>query len=285
MYFENTLKIQIQTIVCVNNRTTLGIENNNIFLILTHLIAPEGIVIDIVRRIHVEIPLIKSTKMNKALIISIAFNVIFVLIFAGKRYYYSYGAGVGKDNYASWIQMRNSVYNSLPSDTSDIVFVGNSLVEVFPVTEIFGPHVKNRGIGSNLTAHILDRIGPISQRHPKKIFIEMGVNDLQAGRSVDSMLLNYSKVIQAIKHLSPTTEIIIQSLTPTSQEYALLNDQIVLSNERLKEICSKVDIIYIDLYKPMEANGQLDNTLTSDGLHLNAKGYEIWEKKIEKYLY
>lgn len=223
--------------------------------------------------------------MKKALVISIAFNVLIILFVAGKRYYYMHSANSGAGStYDTWNYMRNTLLIDLPIDSNDIVFVGNSITEGFPVTEIFGQHVKNRGIGGNQTAHILSRIEPIAIGHPKKIFLEAGVNDLNNNVSIDSIYYNFREIINMIRELSPKTSIYVQSVFPTCKEYSKLNDVIVGLNTKLLPYCQSSGVNFINVYSALASNGELNNAYTADGIHLNGDGYKAWQKVIERYI-
>lgn len=225
--------------------------------------------------------------MKKALIISVAFNVLILIAFAGKRYYYSHQPEAPKVRnvfFDQWNTMRTSLFAQHPVSDSDIVFVGNSLTEAFPVTEIYGARYKNRGIGGNSTEHILHRIQGIAQGNPKKIFLEGGVNDLIAGVPVDSIVINYKLIINAIQMESPVTVIYAQSLLPTALKYGHLNKLINDVNSTLAAVFKKEGIEYIDLHSRMAKGGELNIGLTEDGIHLNSKGYEIWQEAIAPYI-
>lgn len=225
--------------------------------------------------------------MKKALIISIAFNFIIIFLIAAKRYYYSIGnAAIANQNefYNHWNEMRLSVYNIIPIDAKDIVFVGNSLTEGFPVTEMFGYHVKNRGIGGNQTSHIIKRITPIAAKHPAKLFIEIGVNDLNAGVTVDSVFKNYRQIIDIIRDTSPKTLIYVQSVFPTGKQHSKVNPAIVQLNKLLSVYCTAIGVKYIDIHAILLHDGQLNEQFTDDGIHLNGSGYQVWKEAVEKYL-
>lgn len=224
--------------------------------------------------------------MKKALIFSLVLNFLAVGFYLGKRYYFSHGAGArnGPNFYDQWNSMRTSLYSDLNIDSADIVFVGNSLTEGFPVTEIYGQRVKNRGVGGNCTSHLLKRIRSIAVRQPKKIFIEIGVNDFSTGGTVVSAFDNYRGIINAIKEVSPGTQIYVQSVFPTCFGFSGIIGNIKSLNDKLRRYCNEQGIVYVDIYNAMIKNNFLDTTLTSDGIHLNGMGYAIWERNIRQYL-
>lgn len=223
--------------------------------------------------------------MKKALIFSLALNVIIVGIFAGKRIYYHQPPPPPSRSFIDdWNKMRGSLYEAQKIDSNDVVFVGTSLTEAFPVTEIYGPGYKNRGIAGNTTNHIINRIGCIIKGHPRKIFIEAGTNDLIGGQPVEAVFSSYMKIIDSIKRYTPSSLLYIQSTIPLGGGKAYLNDSVALLNQRLYEYCKGQGMPYIDLYSRMAAGNKLDSTLTEDGVHLNAKGYKIWEREISQHI-
>lgn len=181
----------------------------------------------------------------------------------------------------NWTAGRQSVFDALPSDTSDIIFIGDSQTEGFRLQEYFpGLPVKNRGISGNESKHILSRLEATVKNRPAKVFMQMGVNDIIAGVPADTLMRNFEKaVIICNKHSAP---IIIQSLFPTSGQYEKYNGDVRSFNERLQVYCRNKFIPFIDVYSSLGLNGKLNNSLTFDGLHLNGKGYEVWRGKISQ---
>lgn len=226
--------------------------------------------------------------MKKLLITSITFNCLLIFGFVAKRYYYSRGAESVNSQEIPLNELyrlgRIDLFNGMPISEDDIVFVGNSLTEGFPVTELYGPRFKNRGISGNTTMNVLSRIESIAKRKPRKIFLEIGINDLKNGLSIETTYKNYISIIDKIRSLSPLTQVFIQSLTPTSGYYRSTNAKVIVMNKMLYDHCQKNDLIYIDLFTPLQNGNGLDSIFTNDGLHLNYSGYKIWQQKIENYL-
>ena len=221
-------------------------------------------------------------KLKYYLIASLVLNLALITISIGKRVhyrYYSFNSPVYDYN-----DIRNSILQNLKVDSTDIVFIGNSLTEAFPVTELYGPHYKNRGINGNTTYQILQRMIEIVKVRPRKIFIEGGINDLTANIKIDSIIANYSKMLAAAAALSPETKCYVQSVLPTANEAARLNKKIVQLNERLRSFCRLTGYIYIDIYSKMLNKHQLDAAYTYDGVHLNGNGYRVWHNALAPYL-
>lgn len=217
--------------------------------------------------------------MKKALIISLALNLSIVGYLIGKRYYYSHQSFPSYD----YRSVRGSIFASLTIDSTDIVFVGNSLTEAFMVNELFGPHCKNRGINQNRIIDIINRIDPIAEKHPKKIFLEGGINDISFGATPKSIAENYRLLIEKIKKQSPRTAIYVQSVLPTSRQFNQ-KEKVISVNEYLKRYCKECGISFIDLYNSFQKDGYLIDSLTYDGVHLNGPGYKIWAEIVRSYL-
>ena len=176
---------------------------------------------------------------------------------------------------------RVSTLELLPIDSGDLVFVGTSITEGFPVTELFHSlKVRNRGIGGNETKYVLEYIEKIARKTPARIFLEIGVNDLKAHVPVDSVFNRYRRIISIIRTVSPDTEVIVQSNMPTRPP----NVEISELNRRLSELCLNQKLTYVDLYSAFCKDGSLDTAFTPDGIHLNAHAYAIWKDKIGPFI-
>lgn len=188
-------------------------------------------------------------------------------------------------NTDAWNTSRVSVHSILPVDSSDVVFVGTSLTEGFLVSEMFHSlHVKNRGIGGNNSAQILARIGDIAAGKPKKMFLEIGINDIQEAIPDDSIMQNYSRIVDTIKLMSGHTELFIQSVFPTGMNKAGLNERVVALNRKIEALAKSKEVSYIYIYPSMANAGALDSAYTVDGIHLTGKGYLMWKRAIDSLL-
>ncbi|HVU98978.1 MAG TPA: GDSL-type esterase/lipase family protein [Puia sp.] len=144
-----------------------------------------------------------------------------------------------------------------------------------------GLHVKNRGIGGNRTKHILGRLREIVQMHPRKLFLEAGVNDIWDHASLDTLKANYKKIVAEIRTTSPQTTLYVQSVFPVGDPFNELGPQVDSFNIWLAAYCNEGKIRYLNIFPLLANKGYLDSTLTYDGLHLTDKGYEIWKKAID----
>lgn len=200
--------------------------------------------------------------------------------------------GLAQANQDPYYARRATLFDQLPIGKKDIVMLGNSLTDGCEFNELLGNrHIKNRGIVGDIVQGLIDRIGPIIQGQPRKLFIMSGVNDISHDVSADSIARAMERLIVMVKQGSPRTKIYLQSLLPFNndvREWKLLKgrDQVVVeANVLLEQVARRQGVTWIDLY-PLFADeqGRLRADLTNDGLHLMGKGYLIWRDAIRPYI-
>lgn len=176
-----------------------------------------------------------------------------------------------------YIEEKFAILTALPTDSNDILLIGNSLTERFP-EELLRPGVKKRGVSNSTTYSILENISSILKGRPTKVFLEIGFNDLYKGTSEDSVCINIIEIVNRIHIISPRTKVFIQSLVPACGKYRYVDEYVIRANKKLKEYCEHSGITFIDLHS------KLGPQYTFDGVHLKLEGYKIWLEMIEPYL-
>jgi lysophospholipase L1-like esterase len=190
-----------------------------------------------------------------------------------------------------YIIARNKVFEILPKDTNEVIMLGNSLTHHFEWNEIFkNVNIKNRGIMGDISKGVLQRLDNTLESKPKKIFIEVGINDLLAGFAIDSVFKNYVSIIQTIKLKSPKTRIYMQNILPTNwfiyDTHVPVINRICILNNQLKIYCNDNKITFIDLYSNFQKNNSLNPKYDcGDHLHLSGAGYLLWCSLIKNYIY
>lgn len=195
--------------------------------------------------------------------------------------------------FSTYYAQRVDLFESMPIQNDDIVFVGNSIVDGANWGELFNDvHIKNRGISGDISSGVLHRWKQIVGGKPKKIFLLIGVNDLARNISVDSIVKNILIAADYLYQESPKTQLFIQSILPVTDYYKKFTGhtskakQIVDVNTKLKEALVGRHFTYLDLHSAfIDAFGKLNKTLTNDGLHLMAKGYILWKHLIFPHVY
>lgn len=180
---------------------------------------------------------------------------------------------------------RVELQNHFKISSNDIVFLGDSQTEGFPTQEMFNNlNVKNRGIAGNTTFNVLERMSNITKGKPKKIFLEIGLNDIANNTEVNKVFSNFKLIYINIENQSPNTVLYVQSVLPTSKDNKGLNPKIVTYNNLLKKFCKENDIVFIDLYSHYLNVDVMNDKYSFDGTHLNVAGYELWKSLINQYV-
>lgn len=185
-----------------------------------------------------------------------------------------------------YYQDKKSHYETLPQSNFDIIFLGDSLTDLCKWEEVFqNNQIKNRGICGDTTDGVLNRLDKIVESRPKKLFILIGINDLNQGRNVSYIVNNYKLILEYFKHQVPQTKVFVQSLLPINTKFRRnkINNKIIEFNEEIQRLAKEFSFHYIDLFSAfLNNNNELDEQYTTDGLHLNGKGYLVWKEVIEK---
>jgi hypothetical protein len=173
-----------------------------------------------------------------------------------------------------------------------IVFAGSSSFRMWKdINTTFSDYpIINRGFGgSSLPDVIYYAEETILKYKPKQIFIYCGENDI-AGNSIitaDTVLQRF-KVLYSIirKKLNKRTEVVFVSIKPSVSRWHLektFNESNVLIKDFLsREKYSK----FLDVHSSMlTSDGNVKKDIfIADNLHMNSKGYKIWESLIRPIL-
>jgi len=190
---------------------------------------------------------------------------------------------------ANTYEHRANLFEMLPIQEGDIVFLGNSLTAQNEWAEMFNnPKIKNRGIPGDHAAGILARLGPIISAKPAKIFLMVGINDL-AYHPPSVVIEKIGQLIDAIQNKAPATKLYLQSILPINDKtgwFDFNNSDIQTVNEAIREMAVSKNLAYIDIYPLLlDEDGSLDTVYTRDGIHINGLAYLKWKQAIETHVY
>lgn len=241
-------------------------------------------------------------NLKYVLVISMLLNAI-TSIYVIKKFYFKYKKSqeievisrqqIIESKKITYFLKRNELFDTLPIEQNSIIFIGNSLTQNFELSEFFhNLKIKNRGINGDVINGLINRLSPIIKAKPKKIFLEIGINDLGRGASKDSVIYNYNRLIDIIKTNLPETELYVHSIFPTeitSQDLPTycnkdVNLKIIEVNKFLSKHALIENYVFIDAYKLFEKEGYLNSQYSVDGVHLNSDGYKLWAKILKPYI-
>lgn len=178
----------------------------------------------------------------------------------------------------------SSTFAYLPGE-ADVIMLGDSLTAATEWGELLpGVQVINRGIDSDTTLGVEERLNEVVGRHPKKVFLMIGVNDVRQRRPRDEILANYGRIIRRLNMAGAIVYVQSVLLLGGDAEGRLLNGEISAINEALRELCARTSSHYVDLTPVLCGGGELDPRLTTDGLHLNGRGYLAWASALRQFL-
>lgn len=195
--------------------------------------------------------------------------------------------------FSPYYHQRVSQFKLLPNIKPDVVFLGNSITDGGNWSELF-PKLKilNRGINGDVTTGVLNRLEEVANRHPKKLFLLIGTNDLARGVKKEVVLRHIYKIIALLKVHSSETQIYVQSIFPVNEEPQLfLNHanntaEIEYINAQLQKEADDVGYTYIDIFTYLKnEKGEMNLEYSNDGLHLLGKGYILWKDLISPYVF
>lgn len=178
----------------------------------------------------------------------------------------------------------------------NIVFFGDSITSGYKIEEFYPKNnVINSGTSGDTTENLLERMEDVYKYNPSKVFILIGINDLNRGKSIDEILDNIQRIVNNIKTNRKYTNIYIESVYPINRnvfedkDYSfnndISNDTIKELNDRLSNFCKENSIQYVDVYNNLiDSEGNLKEDYTREGLHLTDLGYFKVTSSLVKYI-
>lgn len=170
---------------------------------------------------------------------------------------------------------------------SGTILIGDSITEAWmrQRQEDFYPFslpVRNHGVGWDVTEGAVSRLPLIDSSSPDQIFIKIGTNDISLGVPLPEMTENFDRLLSSLVEQEPQAQLYVQSVLPREADKL---SRIATVNNMQAAAAKKYGAIYIDLTPVFGAeDGTLNAELTSDGLHLNDKGYSVWARELSSYV-
>ena len=173
----------------------------------------------------------------------------------------------------------------ISKSSPDAVFMGDSITEGWSVflPEFFSNNnYINRGIGGQTTSQMLIRFRQdVINLKPKSVVILAGINDIARNNKFYSLEIIAENIFSMVE-LAKINGIvpIICSVLP-ADEFSWNPDispadSVIKLNRYLKAYANKNQVIYLNYFDEMDNNnGGLRVELTSDGVHVTEKGYEL----------
>ena len=176
-----------------------------------------------------------------------------------------------------------------PPPKEAILFVGSSSIRLWQsLAHDFPEHkVINRGFGGSRLADcalLVDRV--VIPYRPKMVLLYAGDNDIAEGKTPEEVFADFKTFVEKVHVALPKSRIAYISIKPSITRRQLL-DNIKATNRLIEDYAQKKkNLMFIDVFTPMLSPDRepRKELFVSDGLHLNAAGYELWASIIRPYL-
>ena len=198
------------------------------------------------------------------------------------------------NNY-DWEARHRTILAMNKADAPKTVVIGNSITHFWggsPTghritgadswSKTFGATgVRNMGYGWDRIENVIWRVyhGELDGYSPKQIFVNIGTNNLDYN-SDEEIRKGWELMIDAIKIRQPNAELVMIGIYPRRKK----EDRVVQLNTELAKLASNAKVRYIDPGKVFLKGGVIDESLFSDGLHPNTRGYEILGAAIQPFV-
>ncbi len=187
-----------------------------------------------------------------------------------------------------------------------ILFVGSSLMEHFPVNEIVMSRgldlcIYNRGISGYTIPELMESLDEqIFDLEPTVIFINIGTNDVSIPEMTrEKFTEDYRGLLEQIKERLPEAKVYMMAYYPVNvaktaeivpwpeapMAAQLRAVRLGWANEVAKKLAAEFGYEFINVNDGLaDEDGQLKSYLSTDGIHMWPDAYEIVFDNMKEYL-
>jgi GDSL-like Lipase/Acylhydrolase family len=165
-----------------------------------------------------------------------------------------------------------SIREVVRTTPSPVIVFGDSIVEAAPLpAAICGTPVVNAGVGGADIRYVVrysDEL--LGAAAPRLIVLAVGINDAHE----DTFPFFRSRYQAAVVKLASRAPVLLATVAPPQRgaiAQRFVAEMVPHLNEAIKEIAGQRPVI--DINEQMAGPN-----LTTDGIHLNAQGYELWTR-------
>ncbi len=195
-------------------------------------------------------------------------------------------------NYKAYASRNAELMKEKPNDPSRVVFFGNSITEGWPTArpEFFSENdFVGRGISGQTTYQFLLRFrDDVINLKPAAVVINAATNDVAENTCAYDERHSFENIISMVEMAQANgIKVIMTSTLPAggfgwNPSIKDAMQKIVSLNNLLKNYAKEHKIPYVDYFSSLvsEDGTRMDAAYSGDGVHPNAKGYEIMENLI-----
>lgn len=169
-----------------------------------------------------------------------------------------------------------------------VEFIGSSTIRIWNLKKAFpNQNTFNRGFGGSWSidsAYYADRI--VIPYKPRTIIFYAGDNDIAGGATADDVAHSFKDFVTKVHAALPKTDIVFLGIKPSISRWKLW-PEMRRANAMVREFAAQMPgVVFVDTSPEMLGDdGKPRRELfQKDGLHMNAKGYVIWNQKVRPYV-
>ena len=195
------------------------------------------------------------------------------------------------------IQTKYRELNQVSVLEPDIIFIGDSIVEYYPLQELLGTAktIVNRGIRGYQTGLLLENLDAhLYGDAVDQIVLLIGTNDIGKDIPMNEALDNLEGVIQSLNRDYPLSQIKLVSILPVNEGEEYKQTVYIRTNEKIREwnqayealASAYMQVDFVSIYDSLtDSEGQLKKDYTTDGLHLSVAGYQVLSEALKGVLF
>ena len=195
------------------------------------------------------------------------------------------------------IQTKYRELNQVSVLEPDMIFIGDSIVEYYPLQELLGTTktIVNRGIRGYQTRLLLENLDAhLYGDAVDQIVLLIGTNDIGKDIPMNDALDNLERVIQSIARDYPLSQIKLLSILPVNEGEEYKQTVYIRTNEKIREwnqayealTSAYMQVDFVPVYDSLiDSEGQLKKDYTTDGLHLSVAGYQALSEALKGVLF
>lgn len=190
-----------------------------------------------------------------------------------------------KEEVLNIVERNDSLWDS---SKETIIFTGSSSIKFWGDLQERFPdqHILNAGFGGSQAYDLLYYLNDLVLRYnPKKVFVYEGDNDIFSKKRPKEVVQTTQDIIELIEKGNPNTSIILISTKPSIARWRLRKKYKRLNRRLEKLALTASNLSYANVWDTMlDGRKVMKDIFVEDGLHMNAKGYEIWYQTLKEYV-
>jgi lysophospholipase L1-like esterase len=172
---------------------------------------------------------------------------------------------------------------------NSFVFTGSSSIRLWENLQEEFPDIPviNTGFGGSQASDLLIHLDELVIRYsPEKVFIYEGDNDINAGKEVSEIMKDIDLMINRIHQNFPKTKIVLISAKPSPSRWQLKTSYNVLNDLMRQYATTHEQVNFMNIWDVMlDRSGRpISDIFIADSLHMNEKGYAIWNKSVIPFM-